>query len=46
MMSVIGLSLPEAIILRKVLTIKLILAFFGVVVFGILIVGYLFNIIM
>jgi hypothetical protein len=46
MMSVIGLSLPEAIILRKVLTIKLILAFFGVVAFGILIVGYLFNLIM
>jgi hypothetical protein len=46
MMSVIGLSLPEAIILRKVLTIKLILTFFGVVAFGILIVGYLFNIIM
>ncbi len=46
MMSVIGLSLPEAIILRKVLTIKLILTFFGVVALGILIVGYLFNIIM
>jgi uncharacterized protein len=46
MMSVIGLSLPEAIILRKVLTIKLILAFFGVVALGILIVGYLFNLIM
>lgn len=46
MMSVIGLSLPEAIILRKVLTLKLILAFFGVVAVGILIVGYLFNLIM
>ncbi len=46
MMSVIGLSLPEAIILRKVLTVKLILAFFGVVALGILIVGYLFNVIM
>ena len=46
MMSVIGLSLPEAIILRKVLKLKLILVFFGVVAFGILIVGYLFNIIM
>jgi uncharacterized protein len=46
MMSVIGLSLPEAIILRKVLTIKLILAFFGVVAAGILVVGYLFNLIM
>ncbi len=46
MMSVIGLSLPEAIILRKVLTIKLILAFFGTVALGILIVGYLFNLIL
>jgi uncharacterized membrane protein YraQ (UPF0718 family) len=46
MMSVIGLSLPEAIILRKVLTIKLILTFFGVVAFGILVVGYVFNLIM
>jgi uncharacterized membrane protein YraQ (UPF0718 family) len=46
MMSVIGLSLPEAIILRKVLTMKLIFVFFGVVALGILIVGYLFNIIM
>ncbi len=46
MMAVIGLSLPEAIILRKVLTVKLVLVFFGVVAIGILIVGYLFNIIM
>ncbi len=46
MMSVIGLSLPEAIILRKVLKTKLIAAFFGVVGFGILIVGYLFNVVM
>jgi len=46
MMSVIGLSLPEAIILRKVLTIKLILVFFGAVGLGVMIVGYLFNIIM
>ena len=43
MMSVIGLSLPEAIILRKVLKLPLILAFFGVVAAGILIVGFLFN---
>jgi uncharacterized membrane protein YraQ (UPF0718 family) len=44
MMSVIGLSLPEAIILRKVLKLRLILTFFGVVAVGILIVGYLFNV--
>ena len=46
MMSVIALSLPEAIILRKVLKIRLIVTFFGVVAFGIMIVGYLFNAIM
>ena len=43
MMSVIGLSLPEMVILRKVLKLPLILAFIGVVGVGILIVGYLFN---
>jgi uncharacterized membrane protein YraQ (UPF0718 family) len=43
MMSVIGLSLPEMIILRKVLKVRLIAAFAGVVGFGILVVGYLFN---
>jgi len=43
MMSVIGLSLPETIILRKVLKWPLIATFIGVVAFGIMIVGYLFN---
>jgi uncharacterized membrane protein YraQ (UPF0718 family) len=46
MMSVIALSLPEAIILRKVLKPRLIATFFGVVALGILLVGYLFNLIM
>ena len=46
MMSVIGLSLPEAVILRKVLKWPLILTFFGVVAAGIVLVGYLFNFIM
>ena len=46
MMAVIGLSLPEAVILRKVLTMKLLLTFFGVVAVGILIVGYVFNAVM
>lgn len=46
MMSVIGLSLPEAVILRKVLKLPLIFVFFGVVAVGILIVGLLFNLIM
>ncbi|WP_072378060.1 permease [Hyphomicrobium sp. NDB2Meth4] len=43
MMSVIALSLPEMIILRKVLSMKLILVFVGVVGTGILVVGYIFN---
>jgi uncharacterized protein len=43
MMAVIGLSLPEMIILKKVLKMPLILTFIGVVTIGILIVGYLFN---
>jgi uncharacterized membrane protein YraQ (UPF0718 family) len=43
MMSVIGLSLPEMIILRKVLKLPLIFTFVGVVGIGIMIVGYLFN---
>ncbi|MCB8998948.1 MAG: permease [Bacteroidales bacterium] len=45
MMAVIGLSLPEIIILKKVLKTPLILTFVGVVASGILIVGFLFNII-
>lgn len=45
MMSVIALSLPEIVILRKVLKPKLIGVFIGVVTVGILLVGYLFNII-
>lgn len=43
MMSVIALSLPEMIILRKVLKLPLILTFIGVVGGGIMIVGFLFN---
>jgi uncharacterized membrane protein YraQ (UPF0718 family) len=43
MMSVIALSLPEMIILRKVLKLKLIATFIGVVGAGILLVGYVFN---
>jgi hypothetical protein len=46
MMSVIGLSAPEAVILRKVLKWPLIFTFFGVVAVGIMLVGYLFNLIM
>jgi hypothetical protein len=43
MMSVIGLSLPEMVILRKVLKLPLIFTFIGIVGAGIMIVGYLFN---
>jgi uncharacterized protein len=43
MMAVIGLSLPEMVILRKVLKLPLIFTFIAVVGVGIMIVGYLFN---
>jgi uncharacterized membrane protein YraQ (UPF0718 family) len=46
MMAVIALSLPEMIILRRVLKWQLIGVFIGVVAIGILIVGYLFNILL
>ena len=46
MMSVIALSLPEMIILRKVLKPRLIATFIGVVGAGILLVGYIFNVVM
>jgi uncharacterized membrane protein YraQ (UPF0718 family) len=43
MMAVTGLSLPEAILLRRVLKPKLLAVFFGVVALGIVFTGYLFN---
>lgn len=43
LMSVIGLSLPETVILRKVMRPRLITAFVGVVALGIMPVGFLFN---
>jgi len=46
MMAVTALSLPEMIILRKVLKVRLIATFIGIVALGILMVGYLFNAIM
>jgi hypothetical protein len=45
MMAVVALSLPEAMILKRVLSIKLIGIFFAIVGFGILAAGYLFNLI-
>ena len=46
MMSVIALSAPEMIILRKVLKPRLIAVFAGVVATGIMIVGYVFNLLL
>ncbi|MCK5609763.1 permease [Candidatus Pacearchaeota archaeon] len=43
MMAIAGLSLPEAVILKRVMTIKLLATFFGLVAIGIVIIGYLFN---
>ena len=45
MMAVIGLSLPEMIILKKVMKLPLIIIFISVVATGIMIVGFLFNLI-
>jgi hypothetical protein len=45
MMAVTALSLPEFIILRKVLKPRLLLTYFGTVATGIIIIGYLFNLI-
>ena len=43
MMAVVGLSLPEAGILRRVLKLPLLLTFFGIIALAIIITGYLFN---
>ena len=43
MMSVVGLSLPEATMLKKVMTWRLILIFFSTVALFIILSGYLFN---
>jgi uncharacterized membrane protein YraQ (UPF0718 family) len=46
MMSVVGLSLPEMIILRRVLRPRLIAIFIGVIAVAIIITGYLFNLVL
>lgn len=46
MMAVTALSLPEAMILKKILHIKLIATFFGIVGLGIICIGYIFNFIL
>ncbi|BCD59296.1 MULTISPECIES: permease [unclassified Nitratiruptor] len=43
MMAITALSLPEAMILKKIMSTKLLLIFFGVVSIGIMVIGYLFN---
>ena len=43
MMAITALSLPEALILKRILHLKLIATFFGIVAVGIMGVGYLFN---
>jgi uncharacterized protein len=45
MMAVTGLSLPEFIILRKVLKPRLLLTFFGTVALGVILIGYFFNLV-
>ncbi|MCK6605308.1 MAG: permease [Ignavibacteriaceae bacterium] len=45
MMSVIALSLPEIIILKKVLKTRLIITFVGIVAAGIILVGWIFNLV-
>lgn len=46
MMGVVGLSAPEAMLLKRVMRVKLIAIFFAVVTINIIISGYLFNIIL
>lgn len=46
LMATIGLSLPEALILKKVMSMKLLAAFFGIVAVGIMAIGYLLNILL
>ena len=46
MMAVTGLSLPETVILRKVMRPALLATFLGIVAAGIVLVGFLFNILM
>lgn len=46
MMAVVGLSLPEATLLKKVMNLKLIAIFFGSISIFIIILGYLFNIVL
>ncbi len=44
MMAISALSLPEAVMLRRAMTLRLIMVFFGVTTAGIILTGYLFNV--
>ncbi|MFR9524125.1 MAG: permease [Rikenellaceae bacterium] len=46
MMGVVGLSLPEATLLKKVMTWPLIAIFFGAITFFIIVLGYLYNLVL
>jgi uncharacterized membrane protein YraQ (UPF0718 family) len=46
MMGTVGLSIPEATLLKKVMTMKLIMIYFGVVTLFIMLSGFLFNMIL
>lgn len=46
MMAVIGLSLPEALLLKKVMKVRLLLIYFSTVGFSIILLGYVFNLIL
>jgi uncharacterized membrane protein YraQ (UPF0718 family) len=45
MMAVTALSLPEAVMLRRAMRLPLIAIFFGVTTLGIILIGYLFNLV-
>lgn len=45
MMSVVALSLPEILILKRVIKANLIVIFIGIVAFAIILTGYLFNLV-
>ena len=45
MMATVGLSLPEALILKRVMKLPLLLAFFGIVALGMILIGYGFNLV-
>jgi len=46
MMAVTGLSLPEFMILRKVMKMRLLVVFVSIVGLGIIFTGYLFNLVL